>query len=360
MFVQLGPVVDAIQSQHPQGICLDFFTLREDEPSSHVQNTLSSAVHAHVRGIILQELPLTIHRQTFRGSDESYSSLSFNSSIRDITKKGALRDEVFRFAFARRSLYPVFPRCVCKCGAILDPTGAHILVCRESRLFLALHTALLDAIVSWMTAYIKRHSPSPFRVVAERGDAGDFHRCWLRHYYRVTKGPLLGKRADAVMFHETDQLRPFILDVTTVMITPSGSDTEAISASELLPMLDKAYKKKMDNYSGHHDLPQVKIVPLVVGRSGMIHPSSLLFFDYFICNAHSPSLSQAPTGDRLSLLHAIMNALHDTVAISFKLKYDDEIARAAMSRFPLQVVLSDPSQSYNAAPPLRASGSSQY
>ena len=53
-----------------------------------------------------------------------------------------------------------------------------------------------------------------------------------------------------------------------------------------------------------------------------------------------PSLSQPPTSDRLSLLHAIMNALHDTVAVFFKYKYMDASAAQAISVFPLEVVLS--------------------
>jgi hypothetical protein len=72
----------------------------------------------------------------------------------------------------------------------------------------------------------------------------------------------------------------------------------------------------------------------------MIHPLTLLFFDFFICNAHVPCLTQAPTGDRLSILHTIMNALQDTVAISFKNKYDEVCADAAMSLFPLEVAIS--------------------
>jgi hypothetical protein len=123
---------------------------------------------------------------------------------------------------------------------------------------------------------------------------------------------------------------------------PAGpSDGDLVEASELGPMLDKAYQTKMDNYAGFHNVPLAKIVPLVVGRSGMIHPSTLLFFDYFICQAHVPCLTQAPTGDRLSILHTIMNALQDTVAISFKIKYDEDCTDAVMARFPLQTATSD-------------------
>ena len=350
VFDYLRPVVDAIQVRNPKGIAIDFYSLQEDEAVSHLQYKLSTGIQEADRANILSDLPLTIHRQAFRGSNETYSCLPFNSAARDVTKKGALRDQVFRFAFARRSLRPIFSQSTCKCGTILDPTGSHILYCRESRLFQALHTALLDAIVGWMQAYIKKHSPSAYRIVTERGDDGDCHKCWVRHYYAITKGPKLGKRADAILFHESDQLRPFLLDVTSVMQSADSEGTRALSdssevgpleASELGPMLDRAYQNKMHTYAGFHAVPLAKIVPLVIGRSGMIHPSTLLFFDAFICNAHVPCLTQAPTGDRLSILHTIMNALQDTVAISFKNKYDEDCADAAVSLFPLQVAISN-------------------
>jgi hypothetical protein len=115
-------------------------------------------------------------------------------------------------------------------------------------------------------------------------------------------------------------------------------------------MLDKAYQAKLNNYAGFHAVPLAKIVPLVIGRSGMIHPSTLLFFDHFICNAHVPCLTQAPTGDRLSILHSIMNALQDTVAISFKNKYDEDCAGAVMSLFPLEVAISDANENAGGTP----------
>ena len=65
--------------------------------------------------------------------------------------------------------------------------------------------------------------------------------------------------------------------------------------------------------------------------------------DYFICNAHSPPLDQAPTGDRLSFLHAVMNALQDTVAMSFRHAYESEMRRSAMQQFPFQVLLASES-----------------
>jgi hypothetical protein len=101
-------------------------------------------------------------------------------------------------------------------------------------------------------------------------------------------------------------------------------------------MLDIAYKKKQDTYRGAHFIPLVKVIPIVIGRSGMIHPSTLLFFDYFICNAHCPPLRQAPTADRLSLLHSIMNALHDTVAVSFRIAHEVEVRKSFVLRFPLE------------------------
>jgi hypothetical protein len=359
VFDYLRPVVDAIQVRNPKGIAIDFYSLQEDEAVSHLQYKLSTGIQEADRANILSDLPLNILRQVFRGSNETYSCLPFNSAARDVTKKGALRDQVFRFAFARRSLRPIFSQGMCKCGTILDPTGSHILYCRESRLFQALHTALLDAIVGWMQAYIRKHSPSVFRIVTERGDDGDCHKCWVRHYYAITKGPRLGKRADAILFHESDQFRPLLLDVTSIMhsvvgerarASPDSSEVPPLDASELGPMLDKAYQAKMSNYADFHDVPLAKIVPIVIGRSGMIHPSTLLFFDYFICNAHVPCLTQAPTGDRLSILHTIMNALQDTVAISFKNKYDEDCADAATSLFPLEVAISGINENAGGAP----------
>jgi hypothetical protein len=358
VFDYLRPVVNAIQAQNPKGIAIDFYSLQEDQAVSHLQCKLSTGIQEADRVKILTDLPLTVLRQVFRGSYETYSCLPFNSAARDVTKKGAIRDPVFRFAFARRSLRPIFSQGLCKCGVMLDPTGSHILYCRESRLFQALHSALLDAIVGWMQAYIRKHSPSAFRIVTERGDDGDCHKCWVRRYYAITKGPRLGKRADAILFHESDQFRPFLLDVTTVMLSAVGegarmlSDSSVISleASELGPMLDKAYQEKMTNYSAFHAVPSAKIVPLVIGRSGMIHPLTLLFFDFFICNAHVPCLTQAPTGDRLSLLHTIMNALQDTVAISFKNKYDEDCSDAVMSLFPLEVAISSVNENAGGTP----------
>jgi hypothetical protein len=291
---------------------------------------------------------MVVHKQVFRGSLEAHSSFTFNSSIRDVTKKGPLGDAVFRFAFARRSLYPLFNMrtCVCKCGALMDPTGSHILFCRESGLFNSIHTAILDAIVGWMQAYIRKFSPSPFRIIMERGDNGDFHRCWVRHYYNVLpERPKLGNRADALLFHESDALRPFVLDVVSVMRAPTtlgGREDCSESASSLGPMLDAAHAKKIATYSKNHAIPIAKIIPIVVGRSDAIHPSTLSFFDFFIANAHSPPLTQAPTCDRLSLLHAVMYALHDRIAFTYKLKYDDEVARCRHLLYPLMDVSTQP------------------
>ena len=339
MFSNLEAVVASICQHQPAGIAQDFFTLQEDVSVFSIQSKLTAAISLSKRAAILEALPLVIHKQVFRGNNESYSSLPFNSSVRDVTKKSALRDEVFRFAFARRSLFPIFIGHTCKCGALVDPTGGHILVCRESRLFLALHSAVLDAISSWMQAYIKTCRDSPFRLITERGDNGDFHRCWVRHYYLVSKGPPLGKRADAIIFHESDPFRPFVLDVVSIMRTPIAchkSSDASMAESDLSSMLDIAYKKKQDTYRGAHFIPLVKVIPIVIGRSGMIHPSTLLFFDYFICNAHCPPLCQAPTADRLSLLHSIMNALHDTVAVSFRIAHEVEVRKSFLLRFPLE------------------------
>ena len=337
MFSNIEPVVQSILQLQPAGIAIDFFSFREDVVVASIQSKLVSAISVSKRKHILEVLPLVIHKQSFRGNKESYSSLPFNSSVRDVTKNPALRDQVFQFAFARRVLLPIFPSYVCKCGALVEPSGGHILLCKQSCLFGALHTALLDAIISWMVCYVKKCSPSPFRVISERGDNGDFHRCWIRNYYPVVKGSALGKRADAVIFHECDPLHPYVLDVVSILRASSrpGGNVSSLVDSELGPMLDLAYKHKQDTYSGSHRIPLTKIIPIVVGRSGMIHPSTLSFFDFFICNAHSPPLSEAPTRDRLSLLHVVMNALQDTVALSFRMAYEKECRRQALASFPL-------------------------
>ena len=60
--------------------------------------------------------------------------------------------------------------------------------------------------------------------------------------------------------------------------------------SKVRIQIKTGFKKfaKTATYSGSHRIPLTKIIHIVIGKSVMIHPSTLLFFNFFICNAHSP------------------------------------------------------------------------
>jgi hypothetical protein len=71
----------------------------------------------------------------------------------------------------------------------------------------------------------------------------------------------------------------------------------------------------------------------------MIHPATLLFLNMFICNAHYPPLKAAPSKDTQTILHILMNALHESCASVLRDSYNDMVQTEIARMFPLQSVL---------------------
>jgi hypothetical protein len=293
------------------GLCSDKlnvsdFALSPSQEYRGVQKSVSTALYTTLHRSIVNKLPLDIFRAWFSSRKNTFTSLSLNSSVRHITFHRPPLDKVFPMVFAMRSLRPIFHLHQCDCGEIVDVCGLHLLRCGKvlPKPFTSLHNRVRDATVRALFNYTRCNSPSALKIFSE---VDRFHLCEVDRYYHTASGGSR-HRVDAIVIEETDPFHPRFLDFVQAQI-------DDFDESLVMRHIEAAYQRKITVLVRDHvAIPPSHIIPMAFSSNGVIHPTSLLFIDWFLCQASRVPVCEPPAIEKLKVLQAMSSAIVDQSA----------------------------------------------
>ena len=100
-------------------------------------------------------------------------------------------------------------------------------------------------------------------------------------------------------------------------------------------LLDIRRAKKVSALlAAHSSLNRSDIVPIAFCTSGHIHPSALVFIDWFLRTAPHEPLNAAPSNEKLKLLHAIQGAIVEKTASLLSAHFHRYISAHHTALFP--------------------------
>jgi hypothetical protein len=287
---------------------------------------VSTALYTTQHRAIVTKLPLEIFRAWFSSGKNTFTSLSLNSSVRHITSHRPPLDKVFPMVFAMRSLRPIFHLYQCGCGEIVDVCGLHLLRCGKvsPQPFTSLHHKVRDATVKALFNYTRHNAPSALKIFSE---VERFHLCEVDRYYHTASG-CSRHRADAIVIEDTDPFHPRFLDFVQAQI-------DDFDESRLMRHLEAAYQRKISVLVRDHvAIPRSHIIPMAFSSNGVIHPASLLFIDWFLCQASRVPVCEPPAIEKLKVLQAMSSAIVDQSAAILTLHFSKYIHALHVIAFP--------------------------
>jgi hypothetical protein len=231
--------------------------------------------------------------------------------------------------FAMRSLRPIFHNYQCDCGEIVDVCGLHVLRCGKvsPKPFTSLHNRVRDATVKALFDYTRRNAPAPLKIFSE---VDRFHLCEVDQYYHTASG-CTRHRADAVVIEDTDPFHPRFLDFVQAQI-------DDFDESRVMRHIEAAYQHKITNYVRDHvSFPVSHIIPIAFSSNGVFHPASLLFIDWFLCQASRVPVCEPPAIEKLRVLQAMSSAIVDQSAAILACHFSKFINALHVSAFPMGV-----------------------
>ncbi len=332
---QLFPLLNATIMKL-MGMCEDKmktndFALSPSQEYRGVQKLVSTAFFSTLHGAIINKLPLEHYKAWLSSRRTTFTSLSLNSSVRHITFHRPPLDKVFPMVFAMRSLRPIFHNYQCDCGEIVDVCGLHVLRCGKvsPKPFTSLHNKVRDATVKALFDYTRRNAPAPLKIFSE---VDRFHLCEVDRYYH-TASDCSRHRADAVVIEETDPFHPRFLDFVQAQI-------DDFDESRLMRHVEAAYQRKITSYVHDHvSFPVSHIIPIAFSSNGVFHSASLLFIDWFLCQASRVPVCEPPAIDKLRVLQAMSSAIVDQSAAILTCHFSKFIDALHVSAFPMGVPL---------------------
>lgn len=307
------------------------FALSPTQEYRGVQKLVSTAFFSTTHRIITEKLPLELYKAWFSSRKTTFTSLALNSSVRHITFQRPPLDKVFPMVFAMRSLRPIFHLYQCDCGETIDVCGLHVLRCGKvsPKPFTSLHNKVRDATVKALFNYTRKNAPSPLKIFSE---VDRFHLCEVDRYYQTASG-CTRHRADAVVIEDTDLFHPWFLDFVQAQI-------DDFDESRLMRHIETAYQRKISALVRDHvSIPRSRIIPIAFSSNGVFHPSSLLFIDWFLCQASRVPVVAPPATEKLRVLQAMSSAIVDQSAAILTVHFSKFIHALHVTAFPSGVPL---------------------
>ena len=99
--------------------------------------------------------------------------------------------------------------------------------------------------------------------------------------------------------------------------------------------LEAAYQRKISVLVRDHvAIPRSHIIPVAFSSNGVIHPASLLFIDWFLCQASRVPVCEPPAIEKLKVLQAMSSAIVDQSAAILTLHFSKYIHALHVIAFP--------------------------
>ena len=175
--------------------------------------------------------------------------------------------------------------------------------------------------------YTRRNAPAPLKIFSE---VDRFHLCEVDRYYHTASG-CTRHRADAVVIEDTDPFHPRFLDFVQAQI-------DDFDESRLMRHIETAYQRKITNYVHDHvSFPLTHIIPIAFSSNGVFHPASLLFIDWFLCQASRVPVCEPPAIEKLRVLQAMSSAITDQSAALLTCHFSKFINALHVTAFPMGV-----------------------
>ncbi len=329
LFPSLSATVTKLMGMCENKMKANDFALSPSQEYRGVQKLVSTAFFSTLHDAVTSKLPLEHYKAWLFSRKTTFTSLSLNSSVRHVTFHRPPLDKVFPMVFAMRSLRPIFHNYQCDCGEIVDVCGLHVLRCGKvsPKPFTSLHNKVRDATVKALFDYTRRNAPAPLKIFSE---VDRFHLCEVDRYYHTASG-CSRHRADAVVIEETDPFHPRFLDFVQAQI-------DDFDESRLMRHVEAAYQRKITDYVHDHvSLPWSHVIPIAFSSNGVFHPASLLFIDWFLCQASRVPVSEPPAIEKLRVLQAMSSAIVDQSASILTCHFSKFINALHVSAFPMGV-----------------------
>ncbi len=174
-----------------------------------------------------------------------------------------------------------------------------------------------------MPSWIGKQAETDYRYLS-----GRVNDVMKNHHHPVTDGSDGGLRVDAIVHDPSRPDLPRFIDFVQAQVNNPSPD-------RILNELNAAHAKKVAALlTCHSSLPRSNIVPFVFCANGLIHPSALVFLDWFLRTAPSVALVTAPSNEKLKFLHAISSAIAEKTASFLSVHFHRYISAHHTSLFP--------------------------
>lgn len=306
LFPSLNASIISLMESCSEKLTTSDFAISPKQEYRGLQKTISNALHLCQHTRIIEMLPTDAYKGWFKSRSDTFTSLSLNSSVRHITHQRPPQDKIFPMVLAMRTLRPSFHLYRCKCGEQVDVCGLHSLKCSRASPspFVSVHNRVRDATVRALHDYMRRNAPSHLQIFSE---TQKFHLCEIKRFYPALS-EAANRRADAIVFEDSDPFHPWFLDFVQAQIDDPRED-------KVMSHINRAHRTKITEAARDHPtLPRSAIIPMVFASNGVFHPSSLVFLDWFLVRASHAPVSEPPSSEKLKVLQAISSAIVDQTA----------------------------------------------